>query len=840
MIGILTASIFLIGLVSPVSSIDAAQSPVTAVVVSDINRDAAAALTSVEQLSTALIDAATDDERAQMIAAHQHLVSAELVTQLMGAGKRFQTEEDSARARVAFLLTSQLAERLGDTARTAKALNELGVGYGTEANYGKALEYFQRSLRLVEQLGDENRALDLLINIGNVFRWQRDFEQALSVQRRVLAAAEKSHDARRTAIPTINIAFILEEQGDLAGAQRHFERGLAIMRDLKEEATVAYTLVSLARILAKRGCESEAIAAYGEARQIQEKSGNKGAAAYTLLSLASIDAGARRWREAIAAATRGLALAEEVGARESIWRAQSLLGKAYLSVGEVAPARAAYEGAIRTIEGMRQDLVGGEREQQRFFADKLEPYWGMVAVSLDASRPEDALAHAERAKSRMLLDVAVSGRSRITQAMTAAERDREVQLRAAVAAANAEYRRVAGGAARQPARVKDVSDRRDRALLDYERFETALYATHPELKVKRGQAEWAGLAATARLIPEDGAIVEFSVADERTYGFVVTRGATGAPEVRAWTIAVSATDLAARAGALRRSLESRDLGFRRAAREMYDLLLAPAASQLAGKSTLIVVPDRVLWEVPFQALDAGGRYVLDDHIVLYSTSIAVLDAMSRASGDEGRTPRVLAVGNAALPNSLREVHALGRIYGDGNATVWTGAEASEARIKESAAAYSILHFATHGIRDNQNPMRSHLVLTRPGAADKEDGVLEAWELMQMDLHADLLVLSACETALGQVDDGEGMIGLAWALFIAGTPTVVASQWRVDSASTTDLVIGLHRELAAPPVKLSSSLRTARALRASALRLLHSGAYTHPFYWAGFVVIGDRL
>src|SRR5262249_3073035 len=152
---------------------------------------------------------------------------------------------------------------------------------------------------------------------------------------------------------------------------------------------------------------------------------------------------------------------------------------------------------------------------------------------------------------------------------------------------------------------------------------------------------------------------------------------------------------------------------------------------------------------------------LDNHIVLYATSIAVLDAMSRPSGGEARTPRVLAVGNQALPNSLREVRALGRIYGDGNATVWTGAEASEARGKEGVEGYSILHSPRHGIRDNQNPMRSHLVLTRPGAADKEDGVLEAWELMQMDLHADLLVLSACETALGQVDDGEGMIGLAW-------------------------------------------------------------------------------
>ena len=103
-----------------------------------------------------------------------------------------------------------------------------------------------------------------------------------------------------------------------------------------------------------------------------------------------------------------------------------------------------------------------------------------------------------------------------------------------------------------------------------------------------------------------------------------------------------------------------------------------------------------------------------------------------------------------------------------------------------------------------------------------------------------MVLSACETALGEVGDGEGTIGLTWALFIAGTPTVVASQWRVDSRSTTDLMIGMYRELMKPQSSLESSLASARALRTSALRLLRNASYAHPFYWAGFVAIGGRL
>jgi CHAT domain-containing protein len=504
-------------------------------------------------------------------------------------------------------------------------------------------------------------------------------------------------------------------------------------------------------------------------------------------------------------------------------------------VAEYGNARSAYERAIETIEGMRSELVGGELEQQRFFTDKLEPYWGMLAVASKEQKTTEALAHAERAKARILLDVARSGRTRITQAMTAAEHEQEAALRSAVAAANAEYRRVAAGPEKQPAAVKALSERRDRALLEYQRYETVLYATHPELKVKRGEAEWGGVDATAALIDDQTAIVEFAVTPSRTYGFALTRGRA----VQAWVVDISSKDLAARTEKLRRGLESRDLGFRASAREMYKLLLAPAAARLAGKQTLIVVPDGVLWELPFQALDSGGKYLLEDYAILYAASMAVIDAGRNAPRSSSST-RVLAIGDGSLPHAPTEVKTLQKIYGQPHTTVWIGAAATEAQFKKEAAAYSIIHFATHGVRDDRNPIRSQLQLTQAASGTADDGTLEAWEFMQMTLNADLIVLSACETALGRVGDGEGMIGLTWALFIAGSPSVVASQWRVESTSTTDLIIGFHRELARRAATAPSSLAAARSLRTSALRLLRSGAYSHPFYWAGFVTIGTRL
>ena len=99
------------------------------------------------------------------------------------------------------------------------------------------------------------------------------------------------------------------------------------------------------------------------------------------------------------------------------------------------------------------------------------------------------------------------------------------------------------------------------------------------------------------------------------------------------------------------------------------------------------------------------------------------------------------------------------------------------------------------------------------------------------MHADLAVLSACETGRGRPGAGEGVIGLSWAFFVAGCPTTVVSQWKVESASTTELMLAFHRNL-------RSGRSKALALQAAALKLLRESRYRHPFYWAGFVVVGD--
>ena len=129
-------------------------------------------------------------------------------------------------------------------------------------------------------------------------------------------------------------------------------------------------------------------------------------------------------------------------------------------------------------------------------------------------------------------------------------------------------------------------------------------------------------------------------------------------------------------------------------------------------------------------------------------------------------------------------------------------------------------------------MYSHLVLAQAEADTNEDGLLEAWEIMRMKLTADVVVLAACDMGRGRIAPGEGVIGTMWALFAAGARSMVVSQFAVESKSATTMLVAFHRHLA------TGRESKAADLQAAALELLHTPRYAHPYYWAGFVLVGD--
>jgi CHAT domain-containing protein/tetratricopeptide (TPR) repeat protein len=193
-----------------------------------------------------------------------------------------------------------------------------------------------------------------------------------------------------------------------------------------------------------------------------------------------------------------------------------------------------------------------------------------------------------------------------------------------------------------------------------------------------------------------------------------------------------------------------------------------------------------------------------------------------------------------LPGTQLEADAIKKSFP--GSKIFTGDKAQEAIVKQHAGNYSILHFATHGLFNEYAPLESGIVLAAPPsslrvqappeqAAAEEDGLLRAREIFDLNLNADLVVLSACDTGRGQKQSGEGVVGLSWALFVAGAPTQVLSQWAVADQSTAQLMESFYSNLEAKKAK-------GVALRAASLALMKDGKHSHPFYWAPFVLLGD--
>ncbi|MGH9898953.1 MAG: CHAT domain-containing protein, partial [Pyrinomonadaceae bacterium] len=381
-------------------------------------------------------------------------------------------------------------------------------------------------------------------------------------------------------------------------------------------------------------------------------------------------------------------------------------------------------------------------------------------------------------------------------------------------------------------------------------------------KIDRGEIEAFTPEDSAALIPDTNtALLEFVVMEDKTYLFVLTKNSTApqaAPDMKLYRLEIKEKDLARLTRQFRQGL--RDYSFLEVAPQLYDMLLKPARAQLQKRTNLIIVPDGVLWELPFQALMPGqGHFLFDDCAISYAPSLSVLQQMVklRRKPERSGSPTLLAFGNPVigketagrlrsvftdealppLPEAEREVKALGGLYGAAGSRVYIGREAREDRLKEEAGRYDVLQLATHGLLNNASPMYSQLVLSQTPGSQREDGLLEAWEIMKLELKAEMVVLSACETGRGRVGAGEGIIGLSWALFVAGSPTTVVSQWSVESASTAEMMVEFHRRLRSRG-KGVGQISKAEALRQAELKLLKSGQYQNPFYWAGFVMVGD--
>jgi CHAT domain-containing protein len=263
-------------------------------------------------------------------------------------------------------------------------------------------------------------------------------------------------------------------------------------------------------------------------------------------------------------------------------------------------------------------------------------------------------------------------------------------------------------------------------------------------------------------------------------------------------------------------------------RDLYELLFRPIEKYLVGNK-VIIIPYGILNYLPFQALHDGNQYLVEKYTISYSPSLSILEFLRKQ--DRKDILKILAFGNPDLndmtldlPAAEKEVEMIKEVFP--TARVLTRQEATEASAKSLVQEYNIIHFASHGEYIPEAPLASSILLS---SGNGEDGRLEAGEIFDMDINADLVVTSACQTAIGQIGKGDEIVGLTRAFIYAGARSVLGSLWNISDEATASLMMDFYRNM--------KSLDEAEALRQAQLKMINSKEYNSPFFWAPFYITG---
>ncbi|MFQ5525886.1 MAG: CHAT domain-containing protein [Thermoanaerobaculia bacterium] len=793
-------------------------------------------------------------------------------TARLGLVKMRQGEYEEAEA--LFGESLQLARSRGaETLEEALALNLLGRLAWVRNDLVTAEELQRRSLAIDEALipGSSRFAADLN-NLAIVLTHREDLALAETLLRRALRVMETlAPESRLAATILNNLGDLALQRNDWDTAEPLFERSLALKQKVAPGSlTVAIALENLASVAQGRGELEKAEKLHRDALGIREAKATGGyQSANSFYLLGEVVLARGRVAEAVSLHGRALEIRE-----------RSLPGSAFEADSLQALARIAQAGGdrkealglfYRSIEALEKqtERLGGRQEIRAEFGTKYLPFYQrLIDLLVESGRERDAFDMLERSRARTLLallaerelDLSIQIPPDLDRARTRieAEYDR-LQGRLGRLSRETEGEQLAGLLTRQ----RELRD-------EFDRLKRQLRAESPRAAALR-HPQPADLDGARKALDPGTLLLSYVVAEQHGWLFVVHPATAPGPGLAVHRLPVGREALARRVEIFLALIERRGAGeeaetaLLEQGRRLFEQVLEPATDAIAGADRLLISPDGPLHVLPFSALvlpafgeavERPHRFLVESkpiHRILSATLYAELRAARREGAGAGSSrvavfadavsPSTVAGGDPGrgsalgpLPESREEAHSVSAIFGR-QARIYTGRKATEARVRSVAADVDILHFAVHSLLDERSPLNSSLVLSATGApaAGQDNGLLQAWEVFEtVRLDADLVTLSACQTALGADLGGEGLMGLARAFQFAGARSLLATLWTVSDRSTAELMRRFYTGLAAGDTKDA-------ALRAAQLDFIRGDAgptSTGPFHWAGFELIGD--
>ena len=683
-----------------------------------------------------------------------------------------------------------IARSLGDNATESVLESNLGDDCRRRGRFTDALRHYATAIALCEHdppnLSARLNALGrTLLQLGEPERARRPVELAL-------AMADSLGDPRLRAISRNNLSSIVLAQGERAAANRLGLEALGIavaagdserVRDACE--ALSYPALAAGDLAAADHWRTRAVAAserLGPERRARD-----------IISLALVWTLKGRLDDAERGYRRALDLARQSGFNEGVLDAMIDLADVAERRGNSAEALARYGMALAMIDTMRS-AQQGEETSIKVLASRFDPYEAMIHLlaRLDPRSPDSGYAArafewSERARARAFLDAAAAAGARP----------------------------------------------RGEPTLTLDQVRRGLRSSHE-------------------------ALLEYSVGDSGTSLWVIRRD-----RWKHFMLPARAA-LRVRIATLRQGLANPGTAdaseIHATERELYRVLIAPAETELAGVDQLVIAADGVLSLIPFEVLlarDAPGErappgaYLVERYTISYAPSASALAIRAVAAGG----PRIVAVGDPAfghaplqgadpaamaanvaleaLPYTAAELATLAHLAGRRPYLALSGSAATRERLLRLAELPSagVIHLATHGDVNATEPDRSGLWLA-PDSGSAQPSRLEVRDIVKLRLTAGLVVLSACETGMGRLERGEGVIGLARAFLLAGAQCTLVSLWKVNDRSTSLLMERFYRRA------LDGRTSRAQALAEAKRALLRTEATHSPFFWAPFILIGQ--
>lgn len=745
----------------------------------------------------------------------------------------------------------------------AALLNNLAALHVSTGEYQQALLDYERSLEAYRVLGDRRGEARTLNNLGHTFQLFGEPQRARTFYEQALPLRRATEDRRGEAVTLNNLGTLMRLEGDAEAALRDHQEALELHRSLGSQRDEAITRELIGQAMLELGRPAEALAELDTAVTSLAEIGDRRrlAAAHRHRAEARAELGQETARADLSAA---LDLYRSAGDRVGL--ALTELAQAHLERAARRPAAAVAhtENAIVLLEDIRAGVDTPDLRAS-FLASQRSAYELLIDLQVDQGEVERALETAEAASARTLLDAvhetAVALPSSIDPELAGQRDEAERRLRVKT------DRRLDLDPSREPEQVAALDAEIDALLSELDAVEA---------RIRRADARYAQLTqpplltagGMRRLLDGDTLLLRFSLGKEASYLWRVTEEAVSVhrlpPRSEVEELARAAHD------ALRQPAGD---AAARAAAALAEQVLGPVAASL-DRRRILVVADGALHYVPFAALPVPGspdELLLDAHEVVTAPSMSVLALQRQVLEQREGAPRTLAViadpvfdpgdhrvvtrgqaeeqavagagepasvergqGFARLRFSRREAEVLAALVPADERFVALDFAASRQTVLSGVLApYRIVHFATHGVLDSQRPELSALVLSRVDADGRPlSGLLGLRDIYDLDLGADLVVLSGCRTALGREVQGEGLVGLTRGFLYAGVPRVVASLWPVDDRATAELMSAFYRSL------LLDGLPPGEALTHARRELRAQRRTRAPYYWAPFILQGD--